>query len=301
MPCSGLLNCPYSALNTTQRKYVNYWEDRKKTNLFDEGIWPDILWYHIIYWLLRKTFLCQLIGHWFWQVLLKIVRQIYPIIYMQNALENFLGSFQCKWCTVSVRLKQMFTKNVLLSSTWVNIISDYYRPQRSWAKVIFSRACVKNSVQRGEGVWLSACWDTNPPPLPPPEQTQPPPIPLGADPQSRHPPRADTPGADIPPGADPPGSRHPPTPWSWHPLPWELTPPGKQTAAYGQRAAGTYPTGMHSCFMDETPCVHHVSLSITQTTVAWSSWKWPIFFGMDQSSRKWMELYNLFILEQATN
>ena len=24
-------------------------------------------------------------------------------------------------------------------------------------------------------------------------------------------------------------------------------PPGKQTAAYGQRAAGTHPTGMHSC------------------------------------------------------
>ena len=32
-----------------------------------------------------------------------------------------------------------------------------------------------------------------------------------------------------PPGADPPGTRHPPT------------------AAYGQRAAGTHPTGMHSC------------------------------------------------------
>ena len=25
-------------------------------------------------------------------------------------------------------------------------------------------------------------------------------------------------------------------------------PPGKQTAAYGQRAAGTHPTGMHSCY-----------------------------------------------------
>ena len=44
-------------------------------------------------------------------------------------------------------------------------------------------------------------------------------------------------GADTPPGADPPGSRH-------HQPP---NPPGKQTPAYGQRAAGTHPTGMHSC------------------------------------------------------
>ena len=39
-----------------------------------------------------------------------------------------------------------------------------------------------------------------------------------------------------------------------HPPPWEQTPPGadppgKQTAAYGQRAGGTHPTGMHSCFI----------------------------------------------------
>ena len=35
------------------------------------------------------------------------------------------------------------------------------------------------------------------------------------------------------------GSRHPPG---------LSTPPKKQTPAYGQRAAGTHPTGMHSCF-----------------------------------------------------
>ena len=64
-----------------------------------------------------------------------------------------------------------------------------------------------------------------------------------APPRSRHPP-----GADIPP------SRHPPpgstTPWEQTPpgsRPPEQTPPGKQTPAYGQRAAGTHPTGMHSC------------------------------------------------------
>ena len=36
-------------------------------------------------------------------------------------------------------------------------------------------------------------------------------------------------------GIHPPGSRHP---------------PGKQTPAYGQRASGTHPTGMHSCFKE---------------------------------------------------
>ena len=31
-------------------------------------------------------------------------------------------------------------------------IKIYYRPQRSWSKVIFSEVCVKNSVHRGEGL-----------------------------------------------------------------------------------------------------------------------------------------------------
>ena len=53
-----------------------------------------------------------------------------------------------------------------------------YRPQRSCGKVIFSQACVKNSVHRGGGVCLSACWDTHSP-----RQT---------------PPLADTPWADTP-------------------------------------------------------------------------------------------------------
>ena len=45
----------------------------------------------------------------------------------------------------------------------------------------------------------------------------------------------------TPPGADPPPSRHIPPPSR------QITPPGKQTPAYGLRAAGTHPTGMHSC------------------------------------------------------
>ena len=33
-------------------------------------------------------------------------------------------------------------------------VMDYYRPQRSWGKVIFSEACVNNSVHRGGHAWL---------------------------------------------------------------------------------------------------------------------------------------------------
>ena len=65
-----------------------------------------------------------------------------------------------------------------------SVIASNYHPQRSWGKVIFSEACVKNSVHRGAGVW------------------------------------ADTP---------PQGAVH--------------------AGRYGQQAGGTYPTGMHTCFL----------------------------------------------------
>ena len=105
---------------------------------------------------------------------------------------------------------------------------NLYRPQRSWAKVMFLQASVILST--GGGVCLSACWDTHPQ-----EQTPP---------GSRHP------LEQTPPGADTPESRHPleQTPPRADTFPWEQTPPpGKQTPAYGQRAVGTHPTGMHSC------------------------------------------------------
>ena len=93
-----------------------------------------------------------------------------------------------------------------------------YRPQQSWAKVIFSQACVKNSVHRGEGVCLSACWDTTPGPgKPPREQT-------------------------------PSWTRQTPQPAPGRPPPDQADPPTKHTPAYGLRAAGTHPTGRHYCF-----------------------------------------------------
>ena len=58
-----------------------------------------------------------------------------------------------------------------------------------------------------------------------PEQTTPQSRPLQ---EQTHPLGADTPPEQTHPGADTP-------------------PPRKQTPAYGQRAAGTHPTGMHSC------------------------------------------------------
>ena len=65
----------------------------------------------------------------------------------------------------------------------------YYRPQRSWAKVILSQACVKNSVHRGGGCLPQCMLGYTPRSRPPQEQT----------PRTRHTP----PGADTPPaGAD---------------------------------------------------------------------------------------------------
>ena len=92
-------------------------------------------------------------------------------------------------------------------------------------------------------------WDQTDPPRPgrPPRTRQTPPD------QADSPDQADPPGpgrpppdqADTlppPPRADPPRpARHPPR-TGRHPL------PRNKTAAYGQWAAGTHPTGMHSCY-----------------------------------------------------
>ena len=87
--------------------------------------------------------------------------------------------------------------------------APYYRPQRSWAKVIFSQACVKNSVHRGGG-WLPP-WEQTPPKQTPPKsrhpQSRPP---WNRPPGSRHPPRADPPMSRHPPGQTPPGTDTPP-------------------------------------------------------------------------------------------
>ena len=83
------------------------------------------------------------------------------------------------------------------------------------AKVIFLHVSVIHSVHR-EGGGLPQCM-------------------LGYLPRTRQtPPRPGRPPWDQ----TPPRTRHPPR---------------KQTSAYGQRAAGTHPTGMHSCLAKFSP------------------------------------------------
>ena len=117
----------------------------------------------------------------------------------------------------------------------------YYRPQRSWGKVIFSQASVILLTEGG----VSDQADT-----PPQDQVHHPwaetPPPLGRHtPQVRHSPRSDT----HPPRSDTSQVRHPPR-TKYTPLRLSTTPRTKYTPPprYGQRAGGTHPTGMQTCF-----------------------------------------------------
>ena len=142
----------------------------------------------------------------------------------------------------------------------------FYRPQRSCGQGnIFTPVC--HSVHGGGSPLGRMPPQTRQTPLgadtTPPDQADPPP---GAD--TTHPDQADPPsGPGRPPlGTDttppeqtpspqeqtppPPRTRQIPPPEQTPPPPRPRqtpSPPGKQTSAYGQRAAGTHPTGMHSC------------------------------------------------------
>ena len=111
----------------------------------------------------------------------------------------------------------------------------YYRPQRSWAKVMSLQVCVILFT----GGCLPQCM-------------------LGYHtPRSRHPPRPDSPWEQTPPGADTPQGRHPPgyshthpktrhtpgadTPQSRHPL--EQTPPQDQTPPGSRPPWSRHPLG----------------------------------------------------------
>ena len=119
----------------------------------------------------------------------------------------------------------------------------YYRPQRSWGKVMFSQASV--ILFTWEGVYPSMHWaDTHRAYTPlgrHPRQTPPGRHQPGQTPPDRHPlgrhPWVDTPRPDTSLGRHPPG-RHPPeqTPT------WPEPPPPTATAV-----DGTHPTGIHSC------------------------------------------------------
>ena len=73
----------------------------------------------------------------------------------------------------TLALKQVWASPVLPETSLRSASDKYnsYRPQRSWGMVIFSEACVKNSVHR-VGVCPIACWDTPPGTDPPPPPTR---------------------------------------------------------------------------------------------------------------------------------
>ena len=108
----------------------------------------------------------------------------------------------------------------------------YYRPQRSWGKVMFLQVSV---ILFTEGESASVHAGITPPPRgrnqedPPPSRP-----PRSGTPQEENPPPPEQ--APPPPGRDPPGA--------------ETIPPRKQCmqGRYGQQAGGTHPTGMHACF-----------------------------------------------------
>ena len=111
------------------------------------------------------------------------------------------------------------------------------------AKVIFSQA----------SVILLTGWGVPDQAHPPGRYTPPAGTPLAGTPPSRqvHPPGRYTPlpGRYTPLQAGTPPSRQvqPPLPGRYTPPPGRYTPPRKQqTPEYGQRSAGTHPTGMHS-------------------------------------------------------
>ena len=103
----------------------------------------------------------------------------------------------------------------IFSNKYVKIKVGYYRPQRSWGKVMFSQACV---ILFMGGVCLPQCmlgytpWEQTPPPdqAPPPWDQAPPP------------------GTRQTPGADTPPTRHPP----WCRACWEIRSSRGRYASY---------------------------------------------------------------------
>ena len=124
-----------------------------------------------------------------------------------------------------------------------NVIFKFTVRKQSCGKVMFSQACVKNSVHGG--VCLSACWDTPPWRQTPSPRSRHPSLEADTSLCSQTPPlEADTP----PPGGRHPLGRHPPLeadPPPGYTPPWRQNPPspsGKTATA----ADGTHLAGMHS-------------------------------------------------------
>ena len=129
----------------------------------------------------------------------------------------------------------------------------HYRPQRSWAKVIFSQECVKNSVHRGGGCLPQCMLGYTPPGTRPPQTRQ----------------------------ADPPGTRPPPTrqadpprPGRHHHPPRGADPP-KQTPPWEQTSPRTR----------QTPPPREADCSIRSTSGRYASY-WNAFLFKNLLSSK---------------
>ena len=135
---------------------------------------------------------------------------------------------QCKYSVLGRTRLSMKIKVVRFSTyTGIMCCDHCYRPQRSCGQgYVFTRVC--DSVHRG-GLQAG------------------PPRPGRHPPGTRQTPRdqADTTPQDQADTHPPPGQGEPPQ--AGRTPPGQGEPPRKKTAAYGQWAAGTHPTGMHSC------------------------------------------------------
>ena len=136
------------------------------------------------------------------------------------------------------------------------------------AKVIFLHLFViLFTVGRGEGVCLSACWDTTPRTRPPPWEQTPPgaDTPLGADPPEPTP-------QSRPPGPDTPRTRHPPdqTP----PIP--DTPPQEADSSI-RSTSGQYASYWNAFLLHMSPVgaailvVYRMEFDKTRWSCSWNS------------------------------
>ena len=82
------------------------------------------------------------------------------LTYLENIDSNIRNS--CK-----IQNREYVTTNTI-SALGEPLQSFYYRPQRSFGKVIFSQACVKNSVRGGCLPQCMLGYTHNPPDRPPP-------------------------------------------------------------------------------------------------------------------------------------
>ena len=144
-----------------------------------------------------------------------IHRQPTPGLFNKASSKSFDQSRSARSLLQKQLSKQCFTKE------FSKFASTFLPPANEvWGKVIFSVACVKNSVHR----WgLSQCMLGYPPPTRPPwEQT----------PRDQAPPPG--PGTPPPgPGTPSPQTRHPPC--------------TVHAGRYDQQVGGMHPTGMQSC------------------------------------------------------